>query len=437
MSRYLWRGWVTTQLTAPEFHVTYPGLWWVRPLPAPWMHLVLVVTAIAGFGLALGWRQRWSAALALLGFGWVESVDAATYLNHYELVTLMLALCVALPMSDAWSLDRRAGRRGPRTGEPGAGGTVAVGVVWAMRAQLGVVYVFAALAKVQADWLVHGQPLTTWLAARTDVPLVGGLFINPSVGLALSWAGATFDLLVVPALLWKRTRAAAYVAVVVFHVVTGLLFPRIGVFPWLMIALTPIFFDPNWPARALGRFHRSRRAPTGSEPHANRGTDARPVRYRVVAVALVIVAVEIALPLRHLVIPGDVRWSEEGYRWSWRVLVTERSGVATFHVTDPGTGRSAISLPSDHLTPQQVTYVSSRPEAIRQYAHFVAGRYAEMWHLPPGSVPVVTVDAWVSVNGSARSRIVDPTVDLARASPALGRPSWVLPARWERENPGT
>ena len=204
-----------------------------------------------------------------------------------------------------------------------------------------------------------------------------------------------------------------------------------------MIALTPIFFDPNWPARALGRFHRSRRAPTGSEPHANRGTDARPVRYRVVAVALVIVAVEIALPLRHLVIPGDVRWSEEGYRWSWRVLVTERSGVATFHVTDPGTGRSAISLPSDHLTPQQVTYVSSRPEAIRQYAHFVAGRYAEMWHLPPGSVPVVTVDAWVSVNGSARSRIVDPTVDLARASPALGRPSWVLPARWERENPGT
>ncbi|MFI5044408.1 MAG: HTTM domain-containing protein, partial [Acidimicrobiales bacterium] len=277
MSRYLWRGWVTTQLTAPEFHVTYPGLWWVRPLPAPWMHLVLVVTAIAGIALALGWRQRWSAALALVGFGWVESVDAATYLNHYELVTLMLALCVALPMSDAWSLDRRAGRRVSGTGERAGRGTVAVGVVWALRAQLGVVYLFAALAKLQSDWLVHGEPLTTWLAARTDVPLIGGLSIHPSAGLALSWAGAAFDLLVVPALLWKRTRAAAYVAVVVFHLVTGLLFPRIGVFPWLMIALTPIFFAPDWPGRALGRFRRITRAPIGPDPHAPTSTDARPV----------------------------------------------------------------------------------------------------------------------------------------------------------------
>ena len=110
--------------------------------------------------------------------------------------------------------------------------------------------------------------------------------------------------------------------------------------------------------------------------------------------------------------------------------MTERSGIATFHVTDPATGRSAISLPSDRLTPQQVTYVSSRPEALRQYAHFLADRYATTWHLPAGSAPVVTVDAWVSVNGSARSRIVDPTVDLARAAPELIRPSWVLPAPW-------
>ena len=115
MFRYLSRGWVTRQLTDPDFHVHYPGFGWVAALPAPWMHLVLVVVGLAGVALALGWHQRISAAVALLGFVWIELIDAATYLNHYELVTLMLGWAVVLPLSNAWSLDRRAGRvGGPR-----------------------------------------------------------------------------------------------------------------------------------------------------------------------------------------------------------------------------------------------------------------------------------------------------------------------------------
>ena len=65
----------------------------------------------------------------------------ATYLNHYELVTLMLALCVALPMSNAWSLDRRAGR--VVEPGPGHGGRSRSASSGPLRAQLGVVYVFA------------------------------------------------------------------------------------------------------------------------------------------------------------------------------------------------------------------------------------------------------------------------------------------------------
>ena len=146
-----------------------------------------------------------------------------------------------------------------------------------------------------------------------------------------------------------------------------------------------------------------------------------------VVVALVVAVVQIGVPLRHLAIAGDVRWSEEGYRWSWRVLVTERSGVATFRVTDPETGRVDLVFPTDDLAAHQATYVSSRPEALRQYAHHLADR----WEHDHGRRPEVRVDAWVSVNGSERARIVDPTVDLASESSSVSRPPWVRPAPWE------
>ena len=427
MFRYLTRGWVTTQLTGPEFHVHYPGFSWVAPLPAPWMHLLLVVVGVAGLTLALGWHQRASAAVALLGFVWIELVDAATYLNHYELVTLMLAWAVVLPLNRAWSLDRRHGRvAGPATVERW--------VVWSLRAQLGVVYVFAGVAKLTPDWLLRGEPLTTWLAARGDIAVLGPLVTHPSAGIVASWAGAAFDLTVVAFLCGRRTRLPAYVAVVTFHLVTWRLFPAIGVFPVAMIVLTPVFLAPDWPLRLQARLPGSRSRSSGlrSSGPGGSSTEGPPARVPSprrlspwILSALTLVAVlQVLVPLRHLAEGGDVRWDEVGYRWSWRVLLTERSGVATFDVVDPTTGAHQRVSPSGDLAPHQVRYVSSRPEALRQYAHWLADRR----QAETGVRPAVHVTAWVSVNGSRRALIVDPEVDLAAEPFALGRPSWVLPA---------
>jgi hypothetical protein len=438
MFRYLTRGWVTTQLSAPEFHVHYPGFSWVAPLPAPWMHLLLVVVGIAGLSLALGWHRRASAAVALVGFVWIELVDAATYLNHYELVTLLLAWAVVLPMDRAWSLDRRAGRvRGPAT--------VDRWVVWVLRAQLGVVYVFAGLAKLAPDWLLRGEPLTTWLAARSDVPLLGPLVTHPSAGMVASWAGAAFDLTVVAFLCGRRTRLPAYVAVVGFHLVTWRLFPAIGVFPIAMIVLTPVFFVPDWPlrlrawsaerlsfrpfwssdrpdVRAIERPERGSRRNVAAEP-APGGPTARRLSPWIAGALAVVALLQVLVPLRHLAEGGDVRWDEVGYRWSWRVLLTERSGVATFDVVDPVSGAHQRVSPSEELAPHQVRYVSSRPEALRQFAHWLADRREAT-----GVRPEVHVTAWVSVNGSRRALIVDPAVDLAAQPSTFGLPPWVLPA---------
>jgi vitamin K-dependent gamma-carboxylase len=419
MFRYLSRGWVSTQLAGPEFHVHYPGFSWVAPAPAPWMHLVLVAVGVAGVALALGWHQRASAAVALIGFVWIELIDAATYLNHYELVTLLLAWAVVLPMNRAWSLDRRAGR-------VGAPPTVDRWVVWTLRAQLAAVYVFAGLAKLTPDWLLHGEPLGTWLAARSDLEIVGPLLTHPSAGIVASWGGALFDLTIVGFLCWRRSRPFAYAAVVVFHLVTWRLFPAIGVFPLAMILLTPIFFDPAWPLLTKPRVKRLLQRPEHAreEGRAEDASQQRRMSPWVVGALVAVALLQVVVPLRHLAEGGDVRWDEVGYRWSWRVMLTERSGVATFDVVDPVSGEHQRVSPAEALAPHQARYLSSRPEALRQFAHWLADQREEQ----TGVRPAVHATAWVSVNGSRRALIVDPTVDLAAQPFTTGRPAWILPA---------
>ena len=340
--RFVARGWVAALYLDPKFHFTYPGLSWVRPLPAWAMYGLYVVMVVASLAFAAGWRPRWSAAAFLLAFAYAEAIDATTYLNHYELVTLVGLLGVVLPF--------------PGRGRA-ARATVPMGVVWLLRFQLGLVYVFAGIGKIDADWLFRGEPLHTWLTGRVDLPVVGPFLGSVGLAIVLSWAGAVFDLGVVAGLLTRRLRGWAYVAVVGFHVATGLLFPAIGTFPLLMIVLTPIFFEPDWPDRVRSRVPMAPAVPAVIAP--------RPRRSRLVyASAGVWIVVQLLVPLRHLAYPGDVRWTEEGYRWSWRVLLTEKQGSAVFRVTDPATGRTRTVWPSDELTPNQTQVDVDPPRPV-------------------------------------------------------------------------
>ena len=142
--RFVANGWVTELYLMPRAHLTYPGFGWVQPLPAPWLHLVVAVVGSAGVAIALGWRYRLACWSYLCGFGYLEAIDATLYLNHYWFVTLAGVLLAVLPVHHRWSLDARAGR-------VQASRTVSAGVVWVLRGQLGLVYAFAGLAKLNAD----------------------------------------------------------------------------------------------------------------------------------------------------------------------------------------------------------------------------------------------------------------------------------------------
>lgn len=395
--RFLAKGWVEALYLAPEHHLSYPGFDWVTPWPAWLMYAHVASLALLGLAIAVGYRTRLSAALFTVGFVYVELIDASLYLNHYWFMTLMGVLMAVLPVGHHWSLDARAGRtaRAP---------VVSAWVVWALRAQVGVVYAFAGVAKLNPDWLLDAQPLRLWLADHTSAPVVGPLLGEPLTAHAAGWAGAVFDLTIVGWLLWHRSRPAAYVVLVVFHAATGLLFP-IGVFPWVMVLATLVFFDPDWPRRFVG-FRGV--APAG----------ARPPIVAVLARSLLVALafVQIVLPLRHLAHDGNVRWNERGYELAWRVMVTEKAGFLEFVVVDPITDDTWEVGPEEVLTDWQVTQASIRPDLLRQTAVLIDDLF-------PGDVEVRAV-SFVSMNGREAVPLVDPDVDLT----AIGDRRWIEPA---------
>jgi hypothetical protein len=288
-------------------------------------------------------------------------------------------------------------------------------VVWTLRALVGMVYAFAGLAKLNPDWLLRGQPLAIWLPQDADLPLAGPLLAQPAAALALSWAVVAFELAIVPLLLWKRTRLAAYVVAVAFHAGTAVVLPEIGMFPWIMSAGALVFLAPDWPGRLARALRLPARAPAPAVPRVASAGRAAPAL--VVAVALL----ELALPFRHLLYPGDVRWTEEGYRYSWRVMLTEKVGHAEFRVRDPASGREWEVSPGEYLTPVQERAMAVQPDMVLDTAHLIADDMAA--HGIAGAE--VRADVWVSMHGRAARRLVDPGVDLAAQRQGLGPKGWI------------
>lgn len=347
--RFFAHGWIDALFVDPEFHFKYPGFGWVEALGAPWMHLVFVVLGAAAIAIAVGFQHRMAAGVFSLGLVYVELIDRTNFLNHYYWMILTAGLMVFLPMSRVWAVDAR---RWPDRG------LVPMWVVWLLRFQVGMVYFFAGVAKLNADWLFRAEPLATWLPARSEMFLVGPLLTLPATAIVLSWLGAFFDLTVVGWLSWRRTRTPAFMALVGFHGLTWLLFPSIGVFPLVMSLSAMIFFKPDWPERLRGVSPEVSMSPGG----LSQGW---------VGLAVFYVLLMVVVPLRHFVIPGDVRWTADGYHGSWHVMLTEKTGAVQFRVVDAD-GNEWIEPTPAYLTDRQRHVMATDPVMIQQVAREIA-----------------------------------------------------------------
>jgi vitamin K-dependent gamma-carboxylase len=404
--------WIDLEYIQPKVHFTYYGFEWVHPWPGNGMYYHFAVLGVLAICIMAGFLYRVSAVLFFLGFTYVFLLEQATYLNHYYFVGLVSFLMIFVPAHRSFSLDAML-RPGIRSGFAPAWS------LWCLRAQMGVVYFFGGMAKLNSDWL-QGWPLRIWMPRELNLPVLWRFRDQVWLAMAFSYSGLLLDLLAVPLLLWRRTRPYMFGALALFHLTNSNLFD-IGIFPWFATAITALYFEPDWPRRLISMVLKA----FGRDVAAPAPPAAAAPRFRTATLAglAVFFAIQILLPLRHWLYPGDVAWTDQGHRFSWRMKLRDKQGVITLHVTDPETGRTWNRSPSHYLSLWQYSQMLPSPDMIQQFAQFVADQETQ-----PGHARVqVRVDAEVSLNGRRRQPMIDPDVDLGSTSRSL------LPATWITE----
>ncbi|MEY4508091.1 MAG: hypothetical protein RLZZ450_213 [Pseudomonadota bacterium] len=398
------KGVIEQAFIAPSYHFPYYGLGLLGS-PGVYTYALYGVLAVLASAIAADLATRVSAGLFCLLFSYLHFVDETYYLNHYYLVSLLSGLLWWVPIRSA-----------------GAPHLVPRWVLWLFRFQFGVVYFFGGVAKLKADWLWHAEPLRTWLAASAELPVLGRLFTSAWGPYAFSWAGALYDLSIPFALSYRRTRPFAYAAVLAFHSLTARLF-NIGLFPYLMMLGSLLFLAPEWPARVLPRRFVLPDAGASEESKRARGRASREWRPRLYVPLVLYVLLQLLVPLRRLSYPGNVLWTEQGYRFSWNVMLMEKSGSAEFRLVDRTRGNERVIDPRSILTRSQNKAMATQPDMLLSFAHELAARERQRGH-----DVAVYADVFVALNGRAPARLVDPHVDLTKERDSFAHKSWILPA---------
>lgn len=408
--RYFDHGWIARYWIAPDFHFKYFGFGWVHPWPGIGMYIHFIVMGILAVLMMVGLYYRLSAILFFLGFTYVFLLDQMTYLNHFYLISLISFLMIFVPAHRAFSLDVKWRNITSLQTAP-------AWMLWILRFQIGAAYFFGGIAKLNRDWL-RCEPFRTWLSWRTDFPLLGEFFTDEWMVYCMNYGGMLFDLLVVPFLLWKRTRIPAFLVAVLFHLMNARMF-SIGIFPWFMIAATAIFFDPSWPRNFFGR---SKGAKTLADDSLI--TPQRSQRWLIIGM-IIYISVQLLVPLRHFLYPGYVSWTEEGHRFAWHMKLRDKDADVSFLLANPKTGEQWYVHPHEYLSNRQVDEMPSRPDMILQFAHYLEGIYQKK-----GIRDIsVKARARASLNGRPEQWLLDPDIDLTQVNRTLAPADWIVPLK--------
>ncbi|TDQ32502.1 HTTM domain-containing protein [Zeaxanthinibacter enoshimensis] len=408
-------GWIRRVLVEPDFTFTFIGFEWLQPLPGNGMYFYFFIMGTLGILITLGYRYRWSMIAFTIMWTGVYLMQKSSYNNHYYLLILISFLMCFFPASRSHSLDIR---RNPELKTD----SIYAYVKWIFVLQLLIVYTYAALAKCYADWL-DTTFIELLMSAKKSRPLIGELLQHPIVIHSIRIFGIAFDLLIIPALLWHRTRVFAFICAIFFHLFNSYVF-QIGIFPYLALAFTVFFFE----AETIRRLFFPRKvAYTLNEIRI-------PSKHCwMLAAGVIYFTVQLLLPVRHHFFKDDVLWTEEGHRLSWRMMLRSRKGNISFKVVNKANGKSTAISVDDYVTRKQKRMLATHPDFIWQFAQRLKHEYASK-----GEDVAVYANALVSVNGRPLRRLIDPNTDLAAEKWShLRHHEWILPSKLKIQRPKT
>lgn len=405
------KGWIAELFIDPVYHFGFFN--WLQPFEGNGMYIVFFLMGLSALGIILGFMYRVSTILFFILFTYCELIDKTYYLNHYYLVSILTFWLMLVPAHRWYSVD----------------GILFPGIrsnlcsrwhILIFKVQLSIVYFFAGLAKVNTDWLFRAQPMATWLPGKYELPILGKWVHLKETAFLFSWAGCIYDLFIWLFLWAKRTRGIAYLFVLIFHILTAILFPRIGMFPFIMITSTIIFFSPSWHQRVLESLPFYQRFEEGN-------TEGNALLRRngyITVILSIYLLIQLYLPFRYLQHSGNLFWHEKGYRFSWRVMLMEKNGYTSIIVRDPVLGIQREIDQDKYLTPFQKQQMRSQPDMILQFARFAGDEF----YKEHGHEPEVYVKSRLSLNGRRSQLFTNEELDVYKTEDPLNS-GWILPLK--------
>lgn len=400
-------GWVRKTLIEPQFTFTFIGFEWLQPLPGNGMYFYFFVMGTLGVLISLGYKYRFSVIAFTLLWTGVYLMQKTSYNNHYYLLILISLFMCFFPADRSHSLDVKKNTSLKSDAMHSY-------IKWIIVLQLFIVYTYAAIAKMYGDWVDFGI-IKILMHSKAEYYVIGELLQQPWIHRIIGIVGILFDLLIVPALLWKPSRKIAFCLSVFFHLFNSIVF-QIGIFPYLSLAFTVFFFEPE---TIRGIFFKTKK------PHVGHEIEVPSYKNTVLLIAGVYFMFQLVLPIRHYFIKDDVLWTEEGHRLSWRMMLRSRGGYITFKVVNHENNQSKKIDLDAYLTKKQKRRIGGYPDFIWQFAQHLKKEYAQKGE----NVSVYAENSKVSVNGKPLRTFIDPKTDLANAPWHFFKHNdWILPS---------
>lgn len=391
------------------FRFPYEGFEWV-PAAGSYAPLLANIWLISAICVTLGlfYRPAMILATVLTAFGFLQAEEF--YLNHYYLLIIVCLLMSLVPANRAFALDPLLARK--YFARPEQPQTVARMHMWLLKGQTEIVLIYAGLVKINADWL-QLEPLRSWLIKRQGNVFFGSIWQYDWIVAAGNYGIIALHILGAPLLLWKRTRLPIFLTYCAFHSTNHFVFD-IGIFPWMTIAMSALFFPTDWPRRAL---RLSSAVTSNWQPLA----PSWPAR-AFAAFACVWLVSQALIPLRHYLYKGDVAWTYEGHRFAWRMKLIDRWSPGFIPVVYIPEQNLLLVPPSRSLlTRNQMEQVATRPRTAQKFAQQLGEHVGKLKNAKDVRVHLYYP---VGYNNREATLLIDPTVNLVNA------PTSQIPAPW-------
>lgn len=400
-------GWVNRNLIAPKFKFPFIDFDFLQPLPGNGMYFYFGIMGLMGICIALGFKYR--ASMITFTTMWTATylMQKTAYNNHYYLLILISLIMCFFPAERSRSIDVKLN---PKI----ESNAMYAYIKWIVVLQLFIVYTYASIAKIYGDWLDFST-IAVLMHSKRNYWLVGDILQEPWIHTVIGSVGILFDLLIVPALLWKPTRKAAFFLSLFFHLFNSIIF-QIGIFPYLSIAFSVFFFEPETIRKI---FFKSK------IPFTTSKVIIPNYKNSLLIVAAVYFLTQLLLPVRHYTFNDDVLWTEEGHRMSWRMMLRSRLGKGRYKVVDKNTEEVFIINPKDYVSRSQERKIFAYPDFAWQFAQYLKKEFKE----ENRDVSVYLENSKISINRKPYEPFIDSKTDLAAETwYRTKHHSWILPS---------